>query len=107
MKIMLSIFLVFLMTGCSPRIVTKIETVTEYKSLEIDPILLQKCSMTEPPIKEVYLNSDSKQKESLLVNNILDLHKDIKNCNDQISRINKLTIEQKKLLERLNKDKNQ
>ena len=100
--VVVAFLVLFFLTGCSPRVITKYETVEVYRTLDIPEEMLDNCSVSKPPEKDVYISKTFNGKEELLTNYILDLHTDIKNCNTKLGKIKQLTKEQKLILERIN-----
>jgi len=86
------------MISCS---VTKPEPVvivnTKYKLVEIPDRLLTKCSVSVPPPKDLYINSDYIEKEELLTNYILRLLTDLDTCNIKLLSIKNLQTKQKNI----------
>lgn len=93
------------LSGCSSTPVKQVVEKEVYKSLDIPSTLLVKCSISQPPDKTEYLDSNFEKKETLLTNYSIDLHRDLVVCNEQIRKIRKLTEDQKALLEKLNGEK--
>ena len=100
MKYFLSFILVFILSACGH--LTPVETVvtkTEVIHTSIPNSLLKDCSVTKPPSKVSYLAMDYAGKEDALSNYIINLLKDLKLCNTQLSEIRNYQIEQKEILQ--------
>lgn len=77
-----------LVSACSTKPATPI-VVTEYKNqvVSIPNTLLQKCTVTVPPDKTLYVNSSDSEKEEMLVTYTQNLLTDLDNCNTQLLQI--------------------
>lgn len=105
-KIILSLVLIILTTGCSvkPQRVVVTDTKLVYTPLPAD--YLKNCKTTQPPKKDDFLAlKDPSEKESVLTKYIISLHKDIKTCDGQIDAIRKFDAEQIELIKKKNKKK--
>ena len=71
--------------GCdtAPKVVTK----TDVKLVKTPRYLLEKCPVSAPPAKAIYLAARPQEKEDLLSTYITTLLGNLKVCNDQITSI--------------------
>lgn len=93
------------LSGCS--IITKEVPVyiTKTEVVEVPPELLTHIKPSTPPDKQIYLSSDYKQKENLLINYSTLLLNDIESCNVRLDAIKKLNEKQKALYKKEDKIK--
>ena len=92
----------FVLTACTSN--PAIQTVTVYKDkmVDIPESMLRKCPTTQPPEKKAYIESDPSKREQLMTNYSIELIKNIKDCNDQLTGIAELQAKQRKIIERTN-----
>ncbi len=96
---LLLVMFVVTLTGCAGNPTIQTVTVYQDKLVDIPDNLLKPCSTTQPPEKQAYIASNSSKKEQSLANYSINLIKDIKNCNEQITEIKLLQEKQRKILE--------
>jgi hypothetical protein len=66
-----------------PMTITNVKTVV----VQTPAPLLRDCPVSAPPDQKTYMALDMSGRENSLTNYILDLLKDLKNCNTQIDQI--------------------
>lgn len=86
--IFLALFsLVFLITGCSTVSQKQEPTIiynTKIKPVPIPSYLLENCPIPLPPNKDTYAKLKPEEKEEVLTNYTIELHKNITKCNNTI-----------------------
>lgn len=105
-KLLLSIFVIVLLTGCAVKPQRIVVTQEKLVYVPLPEEYLTPCKTTKPINKQEYDSiNDSSEKETLLANNIISLHKDIYTCNKQIDSIKEFNDEQIQLVEKHNNKK--
>lgn len=98
-KILISLLLVTLITGCSVKPQRIVVKETELVYVPIPEQYIKECSTTQPPNKKEYLAiEDFSDKEVVLAKYIMTLHKDVHNCGKQVEAIKKFNTEQMELV---------
>lgn len=92
--IIIAVIFLTVLVGCTPAPVIKTVTQIEFKAIDLPPVLLKPCSVTEPPPREDYLAADDKQREEYLTLYTLGLLGDLKVCNNQIHQLKLIRDEQ-------------
>lgn len=89
------------LTGCDQ--INNIVIRKEYVPMTFPEKMLRKCPTTVPPSATVYAEQSIDKKEDVLTDYIVQVLKDIDNCNDQLSEIHQLQAKQLTEVEKLNK----
>lgn len=99
-KLFFILALIMLISGCSTKPQRVIVKETEYVYTSIPDASLRKCSVTKPPAKQEYLDTDDIGRENLLRSTIVKLYGDLDKCNSQIQSIKDFDTEQQKIIKK-------
>lgn len=100
-KILLITLLAVILTGCSTKPQRIVVTEEKLVYVPIPKKYLSPCKTTRPIDKKEYLEIKiASEKETLLANNIISLHKDIHICNEQIKAIAEFNNKQIELMKK-------
>lgn len=98
--IIFSLFgLSFLITGCSttaPKLEPTIVYNTKIKPVPIPAYLLENCPIPLPPNRENYVKLTPEEKEEVLANYTIELHKNITKCNNTVDAVRDWNVKQLK-----------
>ena len=103
MKIILTVLISILLTGCGTFSIPDREVVkeTKYMAVPIPNAYLELCKASVPPDRTEYVASSYRVKEEKLVGYIGSLHSDINKCNDKLKNIKAFQSKYESKVERL------
>lgn len=102
-KLFFVLVLVVLVVGCSTKPQRVVVKETNYVYTSIPASSLKECSVTKPPSKKEYLESDDAGRENLLRSTMVNLYGDLNKCNSQIKSIRDFNNKQKEIVDKSNK----